>query len=552
MSHLILPASCYEEALPDLRAPYLPSQIRPLIIQAPKNDKAPCRIALYTIGETLMDRFNLCCGGNWNVAFRTETHKEIPKQDSDNNPYTVHYFKLGCSVTVFGIEHSDFGEGEATSEARAEFDARAQAFKRASRWHGPGQCLYVFGGEELIMWRGPEPGKLQIPKSAKSGDEPHRRPYFDHAGRQAVRDEYDKWLKKEGESQFGIALNHLVIAEAIRARALHRPLMAVPDLSRALPDLSSSRPEQAPAAPDADQREITATRARRDDSDGDGEEAQAHAGRPPAPTAVVPVRQDVQRLPMPDEPAAQEAVAIAESAGFTATVAHALSNLARGDAQTGALSERQHKTVVNWLVMLSGLHLTSEEIVQAVQFVASNGTTQEARQATFTRWLSGKASGEKSESQPAAPATPDTPADSGGSDAEPAREVDTGESVEGPAQLAAEDAEPLDAERALRRINVAMEARGYTDQTVTQLAKLAIGVAPKGRLDWSKVPPSTMLVLAELLESASTLDWTPEVLAKEVLAAHNSNQQPTAAGRFSAFAGHLINLAESQAAGEAA
>ncbi|MGO9792000.1 MAG: hypothetical protein ACLP8S_21615 [Solirubrobacteraceae bacterium] len=551
MSQLILPASCYEEALPDLRAPYLPSQIRPLIIQAPKNDKAPCRIALYTIGETLMDRFNLCCGGNWNVAFRTETHKEIPKQDSDNKPYTVHYFKVSCSVTVFGIEHSDFGEGEGTSEALAEFDARAQAFKRASRWHGPGQCLYVFGGEEFIMWRGPEPGKLQIPKSAKSGDEPHRRPYFDHAGRQAVRDEYDKWLKKEGESQFGIALNHLVVAEAIRERALHRPLMAVPDLSRA--DLSSSRPEQpSGAAPDADEREMTAAQARRDDGDGAGEGQQAQAGKQPAPAVVVPVRRDVQRLPMPDEPAAQEAVAIAESAGFTTTVAHALSNLARGDAQTGALSERQQKTVVNWLVMLSDLHLTSEEIVQAVQFVASNGTTQEARQATFTRWLSGKASGEKSESQPAAPATPATPADSGGSNAEPSPDVDTGESVEEPAQPAAEDVEPLDTERALRRINVAMEARGYTDQTVTQLAKLAIGVAPKGRLDWSKVPPSTMLVLAELLESASTLDWTPEVLAKEVLAAHNGNQQATPAGRFSAFAGHLINLAESRAADEAA
>ena len=36
--------------------------------------------------------------------------------------------------------------------------------------------------------------------------------------------------------------------------------------------------------------------------------------------------------------------------------------------------------------MLSDLHLTSEEIVQAVQFVASNGTTQEARQATFTQY----------------------------------------------------------------------------------------------------------------------------------------------------------------------
>jgi hypothetical protein len=532
MSNLILPASCYEEALPDLRAPYLPTQIRPLIIQAPKNGDMPCRVALYTIGETLMDRFNLCCAGNWEVVFTVETHKETPKQ-SDGETVTIHYFKIVCSLTVFGNEHHDKGEGEGANESLAEFNARAQAFKRAARWHGPGQCLYVFGGEDFVMWRGPEKGKLHIPKS---GNEPHRKPFFDNASKQAVRDEYAKWLKNEGEGQFGVPLNHMEIAEAIRSRSLHRPLMAVPDLSRALPDLtpaatgriepadSQETPERALPAPQT-------TQAPRHEAVGGGEK------RPPRPPA--PARQDVARLPMPDVPASQEAVEIAVSGGFNATVAHALSNLARSDAQEGNLSERQHKTVVNWLIILSELHLTSDEIVEAVQFVGENGTGQERRQATFSRWLAGKASGQLD--APAAPVNTEATAD-----------VDGSEPADSAAAPEAADPAAVETARALTRIRATMNERGYPDRTVALLAKLSIGLPPKRSLQWAKVPPATMTVLAELLESASTIDWSPQLLGREVLAAHGSKSQNTPAGRFSAFAGHLTELAEARRLDEAA
>lgn len=532
MSDIILPASCYEEALPDLRAPYLPTQIRPLIIHAPKQGDAPCRVALYTIGETLMDRFNLCCAGNWEVVFIVETHNETPKQ-SDGQTVTIHYFKIACSLTVFGNEHHDTGEGEGTSETLAEFNARAQAFKRAARWHGPGQCLYVFGGEDFVMWRGPEKGKLHIPKS---GNEPHRKPFFDNASKQAVRDEYARWLKDEGEGQFGVPLNHMKVAEAIRTRALHRPVMAVPDLSRALPDLApDGRPEPAdnqeppelaqpaPQAPDAPPREPTDR----------GEE------RPPRPAA--PARQDVARVPMPDVPASQEAVELAESGGFNAAVAHALSNLARSDAQEGNLSERQHKTVIHWLITLSELHLTSDEIVEAVQFVGENGTGQERRQATFHKWLAAKTSGQLDAPAPQAPInTEATP------------EVDDSDPAESAAAPEAADPAAVETARALTRIRATMNERGYPDRTVALLAKLSIGLPPKRTLKWAKVPPATMTVLAELLESASTVGWSPQMLGREVLAAHSSKSQNTAAGRFSAFAGHLTELAEARRLDEAA
>jgi len=244
---------------------------------------------------------------------------------------------------------------------------------------------------------------------------------------------------------------------------------------------------------------------------------------------------------MPDAPASHEAVDIAESAGFTATVAHALSNLARTDGQEANLSERQHKTVVNWLVILSELHLTSEEIVQAVQFVAGNGTTQEQRQATFSRWLAGKASGQApapTESSPVTTGSEVALADSAASEADATRDTD--------------EAAALDTARALSRIHKAMDEHGYSDRTVTLLAKLSIGVPPKRKLDWDAVPGSTMTVLAELLESAGAVGWSAELLGKEVLAAHSSKGQTTAAGRFSAFAGHLTDLAETSRVGEAA
>lgn len=539
MSDVILPASCYEEALPDLRAPYLPTQIRPLIIHAPKKEDAPCRVALYTIGETLMDRFNLCCAGNWGVVFTVEKHKETPRQ-IDGETVTIHYFKIDCSLTVFGIERHDSGEGEGSSEALAEFNARAQAYKRAARWHGPGQCLYVFGGEDFVMWRGREDGKredgkLHIPKS---GNEPHRKPYFDNASKQKVRDEYAKWLKNEGEGQFGVPLNHMEIAEAIRSRALHRPQIAVPDLSRALPDLSRAAAEPTTQPPALTASQQPSERAQLPPQAIQAPQREPVGGEELPSRSSAPVRQDVTRLPMPDVPASREAVDIAESAGFKATVAHALSNLARRDAQEGKLSERQHKTVVNWLIILSELHLTSDEIVEAVQFVGENGTGQERRQATFSRWLAGKASGQLDAPEQQSPASTEASA-----------EVDDSEPGEGATPPEAADVETA---RALSRIRASMNERGYPDRTVALLAKLSIGLPPKRTLRWATVPPATMTVLADLLESAATVGWSAQLLGREVLAAHNSKSQNTAAGRFSAFAGHLTELAEARRLNEAA
>ena len=89
MTDIILPAQTYEEALPYLRRPYMPNQIRALILNAPDNPKAPCSIALYAIGETPMDRFNLACAGNWSRTFET-----VVETERTANGKTYYYYKM--------------------------------------------------------------------------------------------------------------------------------------------------------------------------------------------------------------------------------------------------------------------------------------------------------------------------------------------------------------------------------------------------------------------------------------------------------------------------
>ena len=322
MAELLLPAGSYEEALPDLRAPYQPSQIRPLIIAAPKNEQAPCKIALYTIGETLMDRFNLVCGANWErPKFTIEIHDEREELTDEDRKKVVHYFKITCTLTVFGKEHEDFGEGESENAALAEYDARAQGFKRAARWHGPGQCLYVFGGEEVIMWRGAGAGKLQVPKS---GTEPHRRPYFDKQGRKAIRAEYARWLKEDGEALFGAPLDHLKIAREIKARMTAR-LAAIPAPATQQLAIVEQPPSSTPTGQDLD-------------GEDHGPE-QPPAGKPSERVTGA----------MPDGPASAAAIQAAQGSGYSEHVAKALSNLAAAQDQSGPLSDPQERVVRNWL-----------------------------------------------------------------------------------------------------------------------------------------------------------------------------------------------------------
>jgi hypothetical protein len=536
MTDIILPAQSYEEALPYLRRPYMPNQIRALILNAPDNPKAPCSIALYAIGETPMDRFNLACAGNWSRTFETivETERIV-------NGKTFYYCQVKAVVFVFGVPQDDLGEGEAETRGGALMNARAQGWKRAGRWHGPGQCLYA--AEQILMWRSDKDDELFVPKS---GDDPHRRPFLKEGGQKNIRRKYEEWLKADGESVFGEPLDHLAIYKEITHRA---STGSGAQVERALPPapVQEQRTIAAGAQPIEAARTAAATRPL-----ATVKESGPAAPPPPAAATQVSVaaREDVKRLPMPDVPAGEAAVEFAESAGFNAHVAHALSNLARIDGQTGALTDRQNKTIVNWLAVLSEVKTNSEEIVKAVEHLAGNGTTQENRQATFSRWLAAKTAGDQAAATRPASSPPEsaptTPA-VGATEPEAAEPAEDGEIA---VDAAAEEA--LEVGRGFARIHRAMDTHGYSDRTVTQLAALAVAVGPKGQVDWQKVPAQTVGVLADLLESAGAVEWNADTLAKEVMAAHNSSHQTTPAGRFSAFAGRLADLAEARAAAEAA
>ncbi len=500
MTDLYLPAQSFEEAIPYLRAPYMPSQIRAKILTTP-DPPAPCTIALFAIGETQMDRFTLVCGSEWDHEFT-----KLAEEQTGTGKETRWYCMVAATFEAFGTPHTDIGEGTAPTRAGAEMNARAQASKRAGRKFGPGQCLYAC--DTIRMYRGDKPDELRLPQ----GNDPkrHLRPFFDKDGQgQAYcRDRYARWLKETGEGEYGAPLDHLAIAEAIRSRA-----------NRA----STNRPQP---------RRTTSAR---ETPSRNGSVASTHHASPESNGAQAPADPQPaakQYTPMPDHPAPDAALKAAQAAGFGEPAARLLSNLAREDGQDSKFTAAQLQAVANWIAVLGELDVTEDVIVKAITVNAQKNTSQERRQARFAKWLSEKAAGE-------APPTADesTAADAPGGPPD--------------AELAADADGQLDPARALAALHEAKKDHEYSNRTVTRMAALATGVGPKARVDWPKVTPATLFILAELLQSAGSLGWRNDLLDKEILKYHNSKVQTSSAGRFVAFANYLTDLAETRAMAQA-
>jgi hypothetical protein len=238
---------------------------------------------------------------------------------------------------------------------------------------------------------------------------------------------------------------------------------------------------------------------------------------------------------MPDDPAPPAALEAAQQTGYGEPVARLLSNLARGDGEDAKFGDAQLQAVANWIAVLGELEVAEDVIVKAITHNATKKTSQERRQAKFVKWLSEKASGEADTKDQEPESDSEAPAQTG---SQPA--ATTNGDGNGNGQLD-------EAGRALAELRQAKTDHEYSDRTVTRIAALATGVGPKARVDWPKVPPETLTVLAELLRSAGSLGWKNDQLDQEVLKYHNSAQQTSAAGRFSAFANYLTDLAETRA-----
>ena len=497
MSVSQLPVQSYAAAVPLLRRPYKANQIRALVTSAPDNLNAPCRLGLFVTSETVIDRFNLICGENWDVSFQ-----ELAQTVTGSNEKPICYYKLRCTVTVFGTVRSDLGEGSADSAAMAEFLARAQAFKRAARWHGPGMCLYV--AEEIIMYRltgsdSKEPAKLRVPQKVRAEDTPHRRPYLVKENETHYRGEYAKWLTEEGEALFGDALDHLELAKQLGTRLENTAsaFATPPDLPPSTPPAVAGRSQGHDSSP--------AVREPARPLELEPAPADAAAGTPLVASEGAPIT---------DHPAPPDAITSVSKAGYSEAVAQALSNLARPEGQAAKLTDSQLQTVVNWATVLARLKVPEWMLMKAATHDANAAMTQERRQARFAKWIANKA----------------THRGSGDEEADDAATAQASEEF----GLAF---------AALRR---AMSEHDYSNLPVARIAALATGGGPQTQIEWRSVPLATIGEITDLLDCAAALEWSDERLDKEAINAHNSNRQDTGAGRFSAFAYSLRDLAESQ------
>jgi hypothetical protein len=519
MLDIPLPVSSYEAAIPYLRRPYLPNQVRAKIQTAPENQDAPCAIVLYANSETLMDRLNLVCGEGWDHDFDKLTEEKFSRGKG-----TAWYCVTTASITVFGITRADIGEGIAPTRAAAEMNARAQAYKRAGRKFGPGQCLYAC--EEILMWRGGDgENKLRIPTK---GEDRHLYPFFDAqgVGQRYVRDRYQAWLKECGEGLFGEPLDHLQVALAIQARPTI-PLIPDPNPTEI----------HTPSPPTTNSGANDGTQAKETDRQLTVPTITVATGAQEGVTAVAVKGNGY----MPDHPAPAQAIQAAQNTGYGEPVARRLCNLARAEGQGERFTKPQLRTVENWLSVLHDLAIPEDIAIDAAGHNAEKRSTQERRQALFAQWLASKTAGEDT-------LEADGVAEENGGDGQ-ASQVPAGSAVVPQPAEQATSASDTDADvsGAITVLQSKMVEHEYDDLPVTRLAALATGNGPRSQVEWEKMQPSLLFVLGELLDSAASLRWDSDRLDKEVLKAHNSNRQNSAAGRFSAFANSLKDKAETRA-----
>ncbi len=525
-----LPLKSYEEAYPLLRRPYLPAQVWGKVQTTPKNPAEPCAIALFSIGETLFDRFNLLCGSAWGHSFET---KREAKTTTSNGRGTRFYCEVEATIVLFGRADSDIGEGVAMTRAGAEMNARAQAYKRAGRKFGPGQCLYAC--DEILMVRGGEgEDRLCVPEE---GEDRWFHPFFDleGRGRRYVRSRYQAWLNEYGKGIYGEPLDHLalaaVLASSPRVTSVAVPA-AIPKETAALTDLAqmpalAAAPAGIPASGPA-QNGGAATAP-------NGGAAPAASGSPPGRP---PAAKAEDYLPMADHPVPIAAIRAAAASGYGQHAARALCNLVRGEGQDEHVSRQQLGTVENWLTMLHSLSIPEDALLTAAAHNAKKRTTQERRQALFSQWLARKAAGEQRKAQQGdgEAATPDTPAEQPAS--QPAAS----------GQPAKED--PAELAQAITELQNRMGEHDYDEQPIVRLAALALGRGPNSRVRLAELGTAMVRTLTELLDCAAAIGWNTERLDRELLDAHGSDQHTTASGRFSAFANTLKDLAESRAGGD--
>jgi hypothetical protein len=486
-----LPAKTYADAYPYLRAPYTPNLIRFHIRTVPDQTSSPCVVVLYVKSETVMDRFNIVCGADWTPPVFTI----LVQREEKHGETTTHYVKMRATFTVYGTVYRDTAEATSESEVQAEYDANAQAFKRAARWPGIGQSLYQ--PDAIKMFRGP--GKDQLRTWSNNPKKPH----IDEKSEQFLLDHYEKLLAEKMIPVYGQPFDHL---KALNGSATTLTQIVAP--TTALPPPAGSQQfatgEQQPTPVSSD--------------------AAAQPSVPPAPAR--------QRSATGKDMAAIRAAA--QRAGYTDALSETLMSLARENDES-PLAAAYAECVAGWIGVLGARQVEESKILEAVTFALDNCATRQGAQVKFGQWVAAKATAPATELPAPVPAPADLATGSQSSPPETA------------GAAAPDMADPqVELAAATRDLQEAIARHDYTERAAARIAALAIGADPDRKIDLAKIPPGTLRCVGELLDAAATLEWSTGKLDEEISRAHNSTQQETSASRFGAFAIHLINSAEAR------
>ncbi|HEV3071875.1 MAG TPA: hypothetical protein VGY76_10680 [Solirubrobacteraceae bacterium] len=491
-----LPVSTFKDAYPYLRAPLTSDLVYGLIQTVPKDLNVPCTIGLYTISEALTDRLTIICGGAWSQESKVLVHRTAQKDGR-----TIHYMEVEATIEVFGVVRHDFGKSMHEDPGQCRMNAKAQAFKRACRWVGLG--LYLYSIRPYIkMWRGTGEGKLRIPNG---GNDPHMRPFIDLAAEDYIRKQYEQRLAVRITKIYGHPLDHLLAAGVAEVPVI--------DPSRTLASAQPRLIDPPPPAPD-DQAKTTQVRT-------------AHRSR---------LQADIGRT--------------AVDAGYTEVVAVQLDQLVRSEGQAGALSAAQIRTVRSWIATIARMKLPEETVLKTIDFVLEKCATRERAQAKFVKWLSAKAMdghgtqasepNERHGPSRASAVVSDTPA------IQPQDPTQDTVAIESPESAQMAPSEPP--EEVLADLLGRATYYGYPESVIVHLRSLALGASPDADIDWATVPVEAIRKLSDVLDHAGLLlKWTPAQLDAEIMRAHSSGPQCTAAGRFAALARYVTEASATHA-----
>jgi hypothetical protein len=181
-------------ALPLLRRPPAPAAVR----FKPLSDLGElCQLAAYTDVRFVIDLLNAVCAGHWHAAYDPLPAELRGTPRGPDDPAMLY---VRCTLSVFGVERTDVGEGrDGTGFGAGPKAAHSDALKRAAVHFGINQALYAM----RTVWLPVMPGAMaSCPAThvARTGSGHLRVP---DQTTERLRELYRRWLQEGSGRSFG-------------------------------------------------------------------------------------------------------------------------------------------------------------------------------------------------------------------------------------------------------------------------------------------------------------------------------------------------------------